>query len=132
MAFMSVKRLLVSCSCVSLCYLCVSVMQMVINQNLFLQFFKLTSSNFGSQNCRPTFSCFKNRILYAVGPIVYFHTWRGLSANLGCRSETCCRRLAENTGRKNRQKFAVWASSHNFVGLYLGNEGTYRQSEKTC
>jgi len=24
-----------------------------------------------------------------------------LSANLGCRSETCCMRLAENTGRKN-------------------------------
>jgi len=22
----------------------------------------------------------------------YFHTWCGLSANLGCRSETCCRR----------------------------------------
>jgi len=25
----------------------------------------------------------------------------GLSANLRCRSETCCMRLAENTGRKN-------------------------------
>jgi len=31
----------------------------------------------------------------------YFHTWCGLSANLGCRSEMCCTRLAENTGRKN-------------------------------
>ena len=28
------------------------------------------------------------------------HTWRGLSANLRCRSETCCMRLAENTRRK--------------------------------
>jgi len=27
------------------------------------------------------------------------HTWCGLSANLECRSETCCTRLAENTGR---------------------------------
>ena len=27
----------------------------------------------------------------------YFHTWCGLSANLECRSETCCARLAENT-----------------------------------
>jgi len=27
--------------------------------------------------------------------------WCGLSANLGCRSETCCTRLAENTGCKN-------------------------------
>jgi len=25
-------------------------------------------------------------------------------------------RLAENTGRKNRQKFAIWASSHNLLG----------------
>ena len=31
--------------------------------------------------------------------------------------------------RKNRQKIAVWAPSHNFVRLYLPNEGTYRQSE---
>jgi len=30
--------------------------------------------------------------------------WCGLSANLRCRSETCCTRLAENTGRKARQK----------------------------
>jgi len=28
----------------------------------------------------------------------------GLSANLGCRSETCCTWLAENTGRKSCQK----------------------------
>jgi len=28
------------------------------------------------------------------------------------------------------QKIAIWAPSHNFVGLYLCNEGTYRQSEK--
>jgi len=36
----------------------------------------------------------------------------------------------KNTGRKNRQKFAVWAPSHNFVWLYLRNYGMYRQSEK--
>ena len=35
-----------------------------------------------------------------IGCLPYFHTWCGLSANLGCRSETCCTRLAENTGRK--------------------------------
>jgi len=27
-------------------------------------------------------------------------TWCGLSANFRCRSETCCTRLAENTGHK--------------------------------
>jgi len=31
---------------------------------------------------------------------------------------------------KNRQKVAIWAPSHNFVGLYLRKEGRYRQSEK--
>ena len=53
-----------------------------------------------------------------TGCLPYFHTWCALSANLGCRSETCCMRLAENTGRK---KFAICAPSHNFVGLCLHN-----------
>jgi len=45
------------------------------------------------------------------------HIWCGLSANLGCRSETCCTRLAEIQDTKNRQKFAICAPLHNFVGL---------------
>jgi len=40
-----------------------------------------------------------------IGYLPYFYTWCGLSANLGCRSETCCGRLAGNAGRKNRPKF---------------------------
>ena len=32
------------------------------------------------------------------------HTWCGLSANLGCRSEMCCMRLTENTGHKKSSK----------------------------
>ena len=55
-----------------------------------------------------------------IGCLPYFHTWCGLSANLRCRYETCCTRLAENTGRKVA-KSAIWAPSHNFVGLYLCN-----------
>jgi len=32
---------------------------------------------------------------------ILLHIWSGrLSANLGCRSEMCCTRLAENTGPK--------------------------------
>ena len=61
------------------------------------------------------------------------YTWYGPSANLECRSEMCCTQLAGNAGPQNRQKFAIWAPSHNFVeivGIYLCNEGTYRQSEK--
>jgi len=43
----------------------------------------------------------------------------------------CCTLLAENTIRKKRQKFAICAPSQKFVGLYLRNKGTYRQSEKS-
>ena len=47
--------------------------------------------------------CFPRLISAVAGwtsTTAYFHTWCGLSANLGCRSETCCTRLAVNTGRK--------------------------------
>jgi len=65
-----------------------------------------------------------------IGWLPYFCTWCGLSANLGCRSETCCKRIAEIQDAKSRQKFAICAPSHKFVYLYLRNWGTYRQSEK--
>jgi len=39
-----------------------------------------------------------------IGCLPYFHTWRGISANLGRRSETCCMRLTKNTGRKKSPK----------------------------
>jgi len=35
-----------------------------------------------------------------IGCLPYFRTWCGPSANLECRSEMCCTRLAGNTGRK--------------------------------
>jgi len=64
------------------------------------------------------------RLILAVGDwmsIPYFHTWCGLSANLECRSEMCCTRVAGNTGRKNDAKNRHLAPSHNFVRLYLRN-----------
>jgi len=39
-----------------------------------------------------------------IGCLSYFHTWCDLSANLECRSETRCTRLAENTARKKVAK----------------------------
>jgi len=39
-----------------------------------------------------------------IGCLPYFHTRCGLSENLECMSEMCCKRLAENTGRKNYAK----------------------------
>jgi len=71
---------------------------------------------------------------FALGPhlgcLPYLHTWCGISANLGCRSETCCTRLAGNTGRTKSIKIAIWAPLHNFVGIYLRKRGMYRQTEK--
>jgi len=78
----------------------------------------------------PHSSCYDNCItLYITGRVESRHIWQvgsscrwsGLSANLECRSEMCCTRLAGNTGRKNDVKIAVCAPSHNFVGLYLCN-----------
>jgi len=39
-----------------------------------------------------------------IGCLPYFHTLCSLSAYLECRSEMCCTRLAENTGRKKSPK----------------------------
>jgi len=54
----------------------------------------------------------------------------GLSANLECRSEMCCTRLAGNTARKNDAKNRHLGTIAQFVGLCLRNESMYRQSEK--
>jgi len=54
----------------------------------------------------PVVSSFFPRLIQPsqIGCLPYFHTWCGLSANLGCRSETCCKRLAGNTGCKKLPK----------------------------
>jgi len=47
---------------------------------------------------------------------VYHTSTHGVaSANLECRSEMCCTRLAASAGPK---KVAMWAPLHNFVGLW--------------
>ena len=53
----------------------------------------------------------------------------GLSANLECRSEMCCMRLAGNTGRKNDVKLAICAPSHKFVEGIFANK-TYIDNRK--
>ena len=66
----------------------------------------------------------------------YFYTWCGLSTNLECRSEMCCTQLAvssdvqEIQDAKMTPKIAICGPLHNFVRLYVRNEGVYRQSEK--
>ena len=44
----------------------------------------------------------------------YFHTWCGTSANLECRSEMCCTRLAGNTGCK---KSPFWHNRTTFRAI---------------
>jgi len=41
---------------------------------------------------------------FLFGYLPYLHTWCGPSVNLECRSETCCARLAGNTGGKKVAK----------------------------
>jgi len=53
--------------------------------------------------------------------VYHTSTQCGLSANLECRSEMWCKRLAGNTGRKNDAKNRICALSHNFLGLYHRN-----------
>jgi len=57
-----------------------------------------------------------------MSTIAYFHTRCGLSANLGCRSEMCCTPLAENTGRKSRQKIAICAPSTTLSGYIFATK----------
>jgi len=69
-------------------------------------------------------SSFFPRLISAVAgwmSTILWHMVGALSANLECRSETYCMRLAEIQDAKNRQKVAIRAPSHNFVGLYLRN-----------
>jgi len=53
--------------------------------------------------------------------IPYFHTGCGLSANLSCRSETCCMWLAKNTGCKILPKIWHLGTITQLVRLYLHN-----------
>ena len=47
------------------------------------------------------FPCLISAAADWMSTIAYFDTQCGLSANLECRPEMCCTRLAENIGRKN-------------------------------
>jgi len=49
----------------------------------------------------------------------YFHTWCGPSANLECRSEMCCTRLAGNTGQKKWCKKSPSAHHRTTLSGYI-------------
>jgi len=55
------------------------------------------------------------------GCLPYFDTWCGPSANLQCRSEMCCTRLAGNAGPKKSPKIGHLGTVAQFVGPCLRN-----------
>ena len=65
-----------------------------------------------------------------IGCLPYFRTWYDLSPNLECRSEMCCTRLAENTGRKNYAKKSP--SAHHRTNLlgYIFATTAYTDNRK--
>jgi len=66
------------------------------------------------------FPCLISAIADWMSAILPHMAW--LHANLRCRSETCYRRIAVNTGRKKVAKNRrLGVPLHNFVGLYLCN-----------
>jgi len=76
------------------------------------------------------------RLISAVGDWIglpYFHTWCGLSANLECISETCCARLAENTGHKKIAK--KLPSGHHpttLSGYIFATKACIDNQKRTC
>jgi len=87
-------------------------------------FFFFSSPNLNGRRtqigCLPYFYTINQNIIHRNNKLTYWLTTHGVvwpSANLECRSEMCCSRLAGNAALKNRQKFAIWAPSHNYVWL---------------
>jgi len=66
-----------------------------------------------------------------IGCLPYFHAWRGLSANLECRSESelCCTRLTENTGQKKSPK-NLPSGLHNFVSCVFATKACIASPNK--
>ena len=78
------------------------------------------------------FYLFSSPIISAVADwmstIPYFYTRCGPRANLECRSEMCCTRLAGNAGSKNRQKFATTWSGYIFaINALIDNGKKFKQ-----
>jgi len=76
------------------------------------------------------FLLFSSPILSGRRLDVYHTSTRGVALVRIRKSEMCCMWLAEIQDAKIMQKIAIYALSHNFVGLYLRNSDVYRLSEK--
>jgi len=61
----------------------------------------------------------------------YFDTWCGISANLECKSEMCCTRLAGNTGCKNDAKSPSAHHSTTLSGYIFASEACIDNRKNT-
>jgi len=84
---------------------------------IFILWFLLSSSSFSSPNL-------------SGRRLDVYHTSTHGVALVQISNAGAARGSLKIQDAKTRQKVAIWAPSHNFVGLYLRNYGMYRQSEK--
>ena len=67
-----------------------------------------------------------------IGCLPQFHTWCGLSANIRCRSDTCCTRLAEIQDAKSRQKSPSGHHRTTLSDYIFATEARIDNGKKTC
>ena len=67
-----------------------------------------------------------------IGCLPYFHTWCGLSANLRCRSERAASGSLKVQDTQNRQKFAIYVPSHNFVSYIFATKARIDNRKSIC
>ena len=90
---------------------------------MYLSFFLLSSF----------FLAYSQRSQSGCLPYFYTMSWCGLSANLECGSETCCTRLAGNTGRKNdaKNRHLGTTPSHKLSGWIFATKACVDNRKKT-
>ena len=77
-------------------------------------------------------SFFPRLISAAAGWMSTIDTWCGPSANLECRYERCCMRLAANAGPKSRQKSPSGHHPTTLSGYIFATKACIDNRKKTC
>jgi len=67
-----------------------------------------------------------------IGCLPYFYTWCGPSANLECRSETCCTQLAGNAGPKIAKQSPSGHHHRTLSGYIFATEARIDNRKKNC
>jgi len=108
----------VSCTFPSVRTACVDFTTQFLNLMCSLPFVMAALCNRGSLYSCPVVSSLFPHLISTVADwmsTIYFDTWCGPSANLECRFEMCCARLAGNAAPKKIAK--KWPSGHHRTNL---------------